>query len=91
MHGQEDLDLNYGKNLPFCGGGTIVLENSVTQAAAALTFNDDYVDIPLDDQTWIGGGVFVNDGHVVDWQVNGVSGDARHKLGTRTLKIDGYG
>lgn len=91
MHGQIGSNLNYGKNLEFSGGGTIVLENSVTQGAGALTFNDDYVVKPLDDQTWIGGGIIVNDGHVVDWQVNGVSGDALHKLGTGTLKIDGSG
>lgn len=35
MHGQKDLDLNYGKNLTFSGGGTIVLENSVTQGWGA--------------------------------------------------------
>ncbi|HAM3596342.1 TPA: autotransporter outer membrane beta-barrel domain-containing protein [Escherichia coli] len=91
MHGQKGSNLNYGKNLAFSGGGTIVLENSVTQGAGALTFNDDYVVKPLDDQTWIGGGIIVNDGYVVDWQVNGASGDSLHKLGTGTLKIDGSG
>ncbi|HBB0467208.1 TPA: autotransporter outer membrane beta-barrel domain-containing protein, partial [Escherichia coli] len=38
-----------------------------------------------------GGGIIVNGEHLVDWQINGVTGDSLHKLGTGTLKINGTG
>ncbi|MEE6783049.1 S6 family peptidase [Escherichia coli B9:H18] len=91
MHGQKNSDLNHGKNLAFSGGGTIVLKDSVTQGAGALTFNNDYVVKPLDDQTWKGGGIIVNSGNTVNWQVNGIAGDSLHKLGEGTLNISATG
>lgn len=83
--------LNSGKDLTFLGGGTVVLENTVSQGAGTLTFDDDFTIKPLDSQTWKGGGIIVGADHTVDWQVNGVSGDNLHKLGTGTLKVNGTG
>ncbi|MEK8926607.1 S6 family peptidase [Escherichia coli] len=95
MHGNLGAtwpaSLNNGKDLTFQGGGTVVLENTVNQGAGTLTFNDDYIVKPVDTQTWKGGGIIVNGEHLVDWQINGVTGDSLHKLGTGTLKINGTG
>ncbi|MCX3573290.1 S6 family peptidase, partial [Escherichia coli] len=66
-------------------------ENTVNQGAGTLTFDDDYIVKPVDTQTWKGGGIIVNGEHLVDWQINGVTGDSLHKLGTGTLKINGTG
>ncbi|MEN1670572.1 S6 family peptidase, partial [Pseudomonas aeruginosa] len=79
------------KTRNFQGGGTVVLENTVNQGAGTLTFDDDYIVKPVDTQTWKGGGIIVNGEHLVDWQINGVTGDSLHKLGTGTLKINGTG
>lgn len=68
-----------------------MLENTVNQGAGTLTFDDDYIVKPVDTQTWKGGGIIVNGEHLVDWQINGVTGDSLHKLGTGTLKINGTG
>ncbi|ELD4383791.1 TPA: autotransporter outer membrane beta-barrel domain-containing protein, partial [Escherichia coli] len=65
--------------------------NTVNQGAGTLTFDDDYIVKPVDTQTWKGGGIIVNGEHLVDWQINGVTGDSLHKLGTGTLKINGTG
>lgn len=95
MHGNLGTtwpaSLNSGKDLTFQGGGTVVLENTVNQGAGTLTFDDDYIVKPVDTQTWKGGGIIVNGEHLVDWQINGVTGDSLHKLGTGTLKINGTG
>ncbi|HBB6611997.1 TPA: autotransporter outer membrane beta-barrel domain-containing protein, partial [Escherichia coli] len=95
MHGNLGAtwpaSLNSGKDLTFQGGGTVVLENTVNQGAGTLTFDDDYIVKPVDTQTWKGGGIIVNGEHLVDWQINGVTGDSLHKLGTGTLKINGTG
>lgn len=39
----------------------------------------------------MGGGIIVNDGHRVDWMVNGLAGDALHKTGKGTLVVAGSG
>ncbi|EON5058344.1 TPA: S6 family peptidase, partial [Escherichia coli] len=41
--------------------------------------------------TWVGGGIIVNDGHRVDWMVNGLAGDALHKIGKGILVVAGSG
>ncbi|WP_336235483.1 S6 family peptidase [Achromobacter dolens] len=95
MHGKHGATitaaLDHGKDLIFSGGGTVILQNSVDQGAGSLTFDDDYTVKPVDSQTWMGAGIFVNDNHVVDWGINGVPADSLHKLGTGTLRINGVG
>ncbi|MCV6798998.1 autotransporter outer membrane beta-barrel domain-containing protein [Achromobacter ruhlandii] len=95
MHGKHGATitaaLDHGKDLTFSGGGTVLLQNSVDQGAGSLTFDDDYTVKPVDNQTWMGAGIFVNDNHVVDWGINGVRADSLHKLGTGTLTINGVG
>lgn len=83
--------LDNGQDVTFQGGGTIVLAQPVDQGAGALTFDGDYTVKPADAQTWRGGGILVNAGHTVDWQVNGVQADSLHKLGAGTLRIAATG
>ncbi|MFH7106488.1 S6 family peptidase [Achromobacter xylosoxidans] len=95
MHGKHGTTwaaaLDHGKDLNFLGGGAIVLRDTVDQGAGTLSFDDDYTVTPADKQTWMGGGIFVNGDHVVDWGINGVLADSLHKLGTGTLRINGTG
>ncbi|HAI8688345.1 S6 family peptidase [Escherichia marmotae] len=95
MHGRDTgssaVSFNHGKDLSFENTGTVMLKDTVNQGAGTLTFNGDYTVKPESNQTWIGGGIIVNDDHTVDWQVNGVAGDSLHKLGTGTLNISGTG
>ncbi|WP_250998582.1 S6 family peptidase [Escherichia coli] len=81
MNGFRGGSLNDGKDITFGGKGTVVLKNDVVQGAGSLTFNGDYTVRPEGNQTWVGGGIIVNDGHRVDWMVNGLAGDALHKTG----------
>lgn len=92
MHGQQDNNLNAGKNLTFYGNdGKILLQDSVNQGAGSLTFNDSYIVSPETNQTWKGGGIDVARDAVLTWKVNGVKGDNLHKIGEGTLKINGTG
>lgn len=83
--------LDNGQDVTFQGGGTIVLAQPVDQGAGALTFDGDYTVKPADIQTWRGGGIVVNEGSTVNWQVNGVEADSLHKLGAGTLRIAATG
>ncbi|EKK5468553.1 autotransporter outer membrane beta-barrel domain-containing protein [Escherichia coli] len=95
MHGRDTgssaVSFNHGKDLSFENTGTVMLKDTVNQGAGTLTFNGDYTVKPESNQTWIGGGIIVNEDHTVNWQVNGVAGDSLHKLGTGTLNISGTG
>ncbi|MDX6840847.1 autotransporter outer membrane beta-barrel domain-containing protein [Hafnia paralvei] len=92
MHGQKGSDLNAGKNLTFIGaGGTIQLDDSVSQGAGALTFTHDYLFTTHNNSVWSGAGIIVADDAKVTWQVNGVQGDELHKLGTGTLYVNATG
>ncbi|HBQ4882297.1 TPA: peptidase S6, partial [Escherichia coli] len=75
----------------FEGHGTVVLDSDIEQGAGSLTFNGDYTFMPASAQTWVGGGVIVNDDHSVNWKVGGRKGDALHKIGTGTLIVSGSG
>ncbi|XIY74961.1 S6 family peptidase [Escherichia coli] len=87
MNGFRGGSLNDGKDITFGGKGTVVLKDDVVQGAGSLTFNGDYTVRPEGNQTWVGGGIIVNDGHRVDWMVNGLAGDALHKTGKGTLVV----
>lgn len=92
MHGEKGKNLDAGKNLTFFGpDGKIVLQDSVSQGAGTLTFNDSYTVSPETNQTWKGGGIDIARDAVVTWKVNGVKGDNLHKIGAGTLKVNGTG
>ncbi|MCU6388825.1 autotransporter outer membrane beta-barrel domain-containing protein [Enterobacter quasiroggenkampii] len=88
----ENAALDAGKNQTFGGdGGEIELTEDIHQGAGALTFAANYTVKPQAQQTWQGGGIIVNAGKTVDWQVNGVKDDNLHKLGAGTLNVAGTG
>ncbi|ELC8117897.1 autotransporter outer membrane beta-barrel domain-containing protein [Escherichia coli] len=89
--GYSNGELNNGKDISFEGHGTVVLDSDIEQGAGSLTFNGDYTFMPASAQTWVGGGVIVNDDHSVNWKVGGRKGDALHKIGTGTLIVSGSG
>ncbi|HAW0092567.1 TPA: autotransporter outer membrane beta-barrel domain-containing protein, partial [Escherichia coli] len=92
MHGILKNDLNKGKNLIFSGNdASVQLKNSVNQGAGALTFNGNYTVRANNDETWRGGGIIVNAGNTVNWQVNGIAGDSLHKLGAGILNVNATG
>ncbi|MGE9553521.1 S6 family peptidase [Erwinia amylovora] len=88
----EELDAT--KDLRFSGdGGVIELADAVNMGAGKLQFSADYSLISATgaDATWTGGGVEVDAGKEVLWQVNGVAADALHKIGEGTLHIHATG
>lgn len=92
MHGQNESDLNAGKNLIFQGSnGQVDLKNPVLQGAGSLTFRDDYTVTTTNGSTWTGAGIIVDKDASVTWQVNGVKDDNLHKIGEGTLIVQGYG
>lgn len=86
-------ELNYTKHLTFAGeGGTIKLEDSINMGAGKLTFKNDYtVKGETGNETWVGAGIEIDKGKEVLWQVNGVAGDALHKIGEGTLHVNATG
>ena len=89
-----DAALNASKDLRFKGdGGTLVLDQSVNLGAGKLQFSSDYLVKSATDtnSTWVGGGIEVDAGKTVQWQVNGLAGDALHKIGAGTLHINASG
>lgn len=86
--------LDASKDLQFNGeGGTIVLAQSVNHGAAKLQFSGDYqvISAPHTDSTWVGGGIEVDEGYTLDWQIKGREGDALHKIGAGTLQVNASG
>lgn len=87
-------ELDATKDLRFNGdGGTIVLEQAVNHGAAKLQFSADYTVTSAEgkNSTWVGGGIEVDDGKTVSWQVNGLAGDTLHKIGAGTLYVNAEG
>lgn len=87
-------ELDATKDLRFNGdGGTIELENSVNMGAGKLQFSANYslTSTTGANATWTGGGIEVDAGKEVLWQVNGVANDALHKIGEGTLHINATG
>ena len=88
----EELDAS--KDLRFNGdGGTLVLDQAVNLGAGKLQFSSDYFVKSADgaNSSWVGGGVEVDTGKTVRWQVNGLAGDALHKIGAGTLYVNASG
>ncbi len=87
-------ELDASKDLRFNGdGGVIALQDAVNLGAGKLQFSADYTLTSAEgaDATWVGGGVEVDAGKDVLWQVNGLAGDALHKIGEGTLHINATG
>ena len=87
-------ELDATKDLRFNGdGGEIVLTDAVNLGAGKLRFSDNYTltSAAGANATWAGGGVEVDANKKVLWQVNGLSGDALHKIGDGTLHINATG
>lgn len=86
-------ELNSTKHVTFAGeGGTIKLENSINMGAGKLTFKNDYtVQGITGTETWVGAGIEIDKDKEVLWQVNGVKGDALHKIGEGTLHVNATG
>ncbi|WP_193323381.1 S6 family peptidase [Erwinia endophytica] len=87
-------ELDATKDLRFNGdGGVITLEDAVNLGAGKLQFSADYTLKSADgvNATWVGGGVEVDAGKEVLWQVNGLADDALHKIGDGTLHINATG
>ena len=87
-------ELDASKDLRFAGdGGLIVLDNAVNHGAAKLQFSNDYRIVSAEgkNSTWVGGGIEVDAGKTVDWEVNGLAGDTLHKIGAGTLHVNAVG
>ncbi|MGJ0193861.1 S6 family peptidase [Pantoea sp. RRHST58] len=88
----EELDAT--KDLRFNGaGGLILLNGPVNMGAGKLQFSNDYTLSAASgvNATWVGGGVEVDAGKKVLWQVNGLANDALHKIGAGTLHVNAEG
>lgn len=88
----EELDAT--KDLRFNGaGGLILLNGPVNMGAGKLQFSNDYTLSAAAgvNATWVGGGVEVDAGKEVLWQVNGLANDALHKIGAGTLHVNAEG
>lgn len=86
-------ELNSTKHVTFAGeGGTIKLADSINMGAGKLTFKNNYtLKGETGKETWVGAGIEVDKDKKVVWQVNGVKGDALHKIGEGTLHINATG
>jgi len=89
-----NAELNATKDLRFNGdGGLITLSSPINMGAGKLRFSSDYtVDSASGvNATWAGGGIEVDAGKKVLWQVNGLASDALHKIGAGTLHVKAEG
>nr|CDS57070.1 putative IgA-specific serine endopeptidase [Serratia symbiotica] len=89
-----DEELDATKDLHFNGtGGVIELSAPINLGAGKLQFSNNYTlkSAGGAEATWAGGGVDVDAGKEVLWQVNGLSEDALHKIGEGTLHVNAKG
>jgi len=87
-------ELDASKDLRFNGaGGDIVLNDAVNLGAGKLQFSNNYTLKSVEgiDATWVGGGIEVDNGKRVLWQVNGLADDDLHKIGAGTLHVNAKG
>lgn len=87
--------LNAGKNIVVShtnnGQAIISLENNINQGAGSITFKSDAIVKSDNDSNWQGAGIIIEKNKTVEWQVDGVQGDALHRIGEGTLIINGTG
>ncbi|EPF6932124.1 S6 family peptidase [Salmonella enterica subsp. enterica serovar Muenchen] len=82
------------KHLHFFGGGEVNLAQSVNLGAGALYFdNNQYYRFSAVDPlySWIGAGLDIGEGTIVEWDIPGVAGDNLHKVGKGTLLVNAAG
>lgn len=87
-------ELDATKDLRFNGdGGLITLSTPINMGAGKLQFSSDYTVTSASgvNATWAGGGVEIDAGKKVLWQVNGLASDALHKIGAGTLHVKAEG
>ena len=92
--GATNEELDATKDLRFNGaGGLITLNAPINMGAGKLQFSNNYTVASASgaNATWAGGGVEVDAGKEVLWQVNGVANDALHKIGAGTLHVNAEG
>lgn len=89
----ENKDFNKSKHLIFSGGGSVILLQSVNQGAGGIFFdkNNRYAFYGKNGASWTGAGLYIPEGTVVGWSVNGVKNDYLHKLGAGILEVNGTG
>ena len=90
----SNAELDATKDLRFNGaGGSIKLNDPINMGAGKLRFSNNYTVSSAEgiNATWVGGGVEVDAGKEVLWQVNGLANDALHKIGAGTLHINAAG
>jgi len=89
-----NAELDATKDLRFNGaGGLITLNAPVNMGAGKVQFSSNYTVASADgvNASWAGGGVEVDTGKTVLWQVNGLPNDALHKIGAGTLHVNATG
>ncbi|EDX0905068.1 hypothetical protein GTE54_005228, partial [Salmonella enterica subsp. enterica] len=82
------------KHLHFFGGGEVNLAQSVNLGAGALYFdNNQYYRFSAVDPlySWMGAGLDIGEGTIVEWDIPGVAGDNLHKVGKGTLLVNAAG
>ncbi|WP_425022980.1 S6 family peptidase [Pantoea agglomerans] len=89
-----NAELDATKDLRFNGaGGLITLNAPINMGAGKLQFSNNYTVASAEgvNATWAGGGIEVDAGNEVLWQVNGLAEDALHKIGAGTLHVNAEG
>lgn len=77
------------KDIVLKGGGTITLSSSINQGHGGIYFdsNQTYTITSGNGTSWQGGGLHIEEGTTVNWEVGGVANDGLHKIGKGTLHI----
>lgn len=77
------------KDIILKGGGTITLSSNIDQGIGGIYFdaNQTYTITGSGNISWKGGGLHIEEGTMVNWGVNGISGDGLHKVGKGTLHV----
>ncbi|MGC0837721.1 S6 family peptidase [Pantoea agglomerans] len=89
-----NAELDATKDLRFNGaGGLITLNAPINMGAGKLQFSNNYTVASAEgvNATWAGGGIEVDAGNEVLWQVSGLAEDALHKIGAGTLHVNAEG
>lgn len=91
----KNIALNDGKNLIFSSSDRgmidIELKSNIHQGAGSLTFNSDAIIQSDNNSSWQGAGIIIEKDKTVEWKVDGVAGDALHRIGEGKLIVNGKG
>ncbi|QGM81605.1 S6 family peptidase [Otariodibacter oris] len=85
--------IDHGKSVRFTGNeGKLTLVENINQGAGALYFNANFTVQGQDNTTtWLGAGISVTEGKIVNWKVKNPKNDRLSKIGKGTLHINGIG